>query len=184
MPITQGAQASAPPYAKPESGTYLNADGGRVNLGGSLTSTHYNGKIILVRQVVPYSLTISAVSFIVNTLVAAKVARVGIYSDVGGLPGALLLDAGTASLATTGVKDVAASLTLSPGAYWLAFLTDATGTAVMESVVSEGYKVGVPSTTTGHLAAYRGTQAYGALPASLPALSPFSPGALMFLKAA
>jgi len=47
--------------------------------------------------------------------------RLGIYADGGaGLPGSLLIDAGQADGDSTGLKDVACSITLLPGCYWLA----------------------------------------------------------------
>jgi hypothetical protein len=48
------------------------------------------------------------------------VIRLGIYSPGTGVPGALLVDAGTASSESTGVKEMTISVTLDPGVYWLA----------------------------------------------------------------
>ena len=47
--------------------------------------------------------------------------RLGIYVDAGdGTPGALVLDAGAVSASTVGAKEIAISVTLQPGLYWLA----------------------------------------------------------------
>lgn len=56
----------------------------------------------------------------VGTAIASSVLRFGIYKDNAGVPGALILDAGTVSSATTGAKEVTISQSLDPGIYWLA----------------------------------------------------------------
>jgi len=49
-----------------------------------------------------------------------SVVRLGIYADNGfGYPGALVLDAGTVSGTTTGIKEVTISKALAAGRYWL-----------------------------------------------------------------
>lgn len=69
----------------------------------------------------------------VTTAAASNSMRLGIYADNGeGYPGALVVDGGTASAATTGAKTVTfATVTLPPGTYWLAYvLQGGTGAAV------------------------------------------------------
>lgn len=53
----------------------------------------------------------------ISTLGASSVVRLGVYSDVGGVPSALLLDAGTIDASTTGWKEINISLTFS-GLVW------------------------------------------------------------------
>lgn len=56
--------------------------------------------------------------------------RLGIYSDSSGVPGTLVLDAGTAGT-TTGAgasKEITISQQLTPGMYWLSAQSESTGT--------------------------------------------------------
>ncbi len=61
----------------------------------------------------------------VATSAASGVMRLGIYSNdaTTDYPGALLLDAGTISTATTGAKQITISQSLTAGLYWLAYLS-------------------------------------------------------------
>ena len=91
----------------------------------------------------------------VTTAIAASIARLGIYNDVGGQPGgAPLLDAGTVSLASTGEKEIVISPTLPAGVYWLALAKDSlTGVLLStETLVATSYRpmnIGSPSATLG-----------------------------------
>lgn len=52
---------------------------------------------------------------------ATSVVRLGIYADAGGIPGALIADAGTVSSASTGYKTISGlSIPLAAGTYWIA----------------------------------------------------------------
>lgn len=51
---------------------------------------------------------------------AAGNARIGIYTDSAGAPGALLVDAGTVSTTATGVKTLAYTTPIPIGIYWIA----------------------------------------------------------------
>jgi len=56
----------------------------------------------------------------VTGVIAASTVRLGVYADDGrGLPGALLLDAGTINGNSATVQAIAINLNLSPGRYWL-----------------------------------------------------------------
>lgn len=133
-----------------------------------------NGKISLVPIVFTDTAIIQALSIHVVTAVAAKTVRLGIYADNAGTPGALLFDAGTASVATVGVKDIALPQLIKTGVYWLAVLSDITATAtfaalptIWGAVVSQA---GSEALTP--INGFTGTQAFGALPATLPWLTP------------
>lgn len=76
-------------------------------------NVHYALPFILDKRT-----TFTAIAAAVTTLHASNL-RMGIYAHESGLPGALILDAGEVSAGSTGVKDIAASLTLDPGIYWL-----------------------------------------------------------------
>lgn len=59
---------------------------------------------------------------------AGKSIRLAIYSNSGGLPRALLLDAGTVLADTTGIKEITIGDFLDVGIYWLAIQSDGTPT--------------------------------------------------------
>lgn len=60
---------------------------------------------------------------------AGSLVRLGIFKDNGsGRPGALTVDGGTVSSATTGVKEVTVSASLDPGVYWLAAVCQSAAT--------------------------------------------------------
>jgi len=69
--------------------------------------------------------------------------RLGIYEDINAYPGKLLLDAGTVSTSSTGVKSIAISHLVSPGRKWLVLVSSGTPTlrsfAVASLVNSLGY---------------------------------------------
>lgn len=51
---------------------------------------------------------------------AGALLRMGIYADGGGIPGALIVDAGTVDSSASGAKAIVISQTLDPGLYWVA----------------------------------------------------------------
>jgi len=69
---------------------------------------------------VPNLSYLTMIAINVGALVAASNARLGIYKDSAGYPGALVSDIGTVSTATTGLKKLvpAAAIKLVPGVYW------------------------------------------------------------------
>lgn len=69
---------------------------------------------------------------------AGGVARLGIYASdaTGGLPGTLILDAGTVAIDSTGGKTITISQQLTAGMYWLAIINQTTGTAAVRATVS------------------------------------------------
>jgi len=84
----------------------------------------------------PWTATYDAIALNVDTANAGGNVRVGIYNSAAatGVPGTLLLDAGTFTTDATGDHVVTFSdLVIGPGLYFLAFVTDANaGTAVYE----------------------------------------------------
>ena len=73
---------------------------------------------------IPNSITATRIGINVVTAAAGSI-RLGFYSDLDGAPsGAPLLDAGTVSVSTTGEKEITISLALSPGMYWMAFVSN------------------------------------------------------------
>lgn len=70
------------------------------------------------------AVSITKLGFQVTTLASGN-ARVGLYNDVNGQPGTLVVESGALSVSTTGVKEATvASTPLVPGLYWIAFVTD------------------------------------------------------------
>ncbi len=69
---------------------------------------------------VPNTVTATSLKIEVTTIGSTgSVIRLGIYNDNLGQPGTLLVDAGTVSGTTTGVKSATISQVLTPGLYWL-----------------------------------------------------------------
>lgn len=102
---------------------------------------------------------------------AAGNARLGIYNhDVTtGLPGSLLLDAGTVDVSTTGGKEIVISQALAARTlYWLVYLSDVG--ASVRALQAASLDAGMATVSeTGNYHGVYFTQTYGALPASAPA---------------
>lgn len=80
---------------------------------------------------VPSWHTYDRIAVNVDTAESGKSLRLGIYAHDydDAVPGALLVDAGTVSLSSTGKQELTISQGLCAGWYWLGCLADATGTA-------------------------------------------------------
>jgi hypothetical protein len=128
---------------------------------------------------VPETATYTSITIEVTTLKAGSSLRLGIYRDSSGAPGALVLDAGVVSGATTGAKTIVISQQLTAGWYWLACLANDTPTIRALTATSSlqwlGYTSGTDVTTH---AGWSVAQAYGALP------DPFTPGGALTTIAA
>ena len=94
-----------------------------------------SGRLVYIPIYVHRTTTYDRISIYVDTLDAGKLMRLGIYEATSGvtglLPGALVLDAGTVSIGTTGIKEINISQELTEGFYYLAFVGD--------SSVARGY---------------------------------------------
>ena len=85
------------------------------------TSTRSNGTLHMTPLTLASAITIDRIAIeVTGAGTAGSVCRLGLYSDDGGKPGALLVDAGTVDTTTTGVKEVTVSQVLSAGRVWLA----------------------------------------------------------------
>lgn len=93
--------------------------------------------------------TFTRIGLRVTTLAAGN-CRLGIYKAGGsGIPGALVLDAGTFSTGTTGDKEITISQQLVPGLYFLAAVFDAAPTINWrDNVYSKDAIYGQPASTT------------------------------------
>jgi hypothetical protein len=98
----------------------------------------YNGEIGIVTKL----------GILFNDTTPNGVVRLGIYSDNNGVPGSLLLDAGSLSVRNGWITKTGLSLPVAPNYYWLVFdLSAANYVAYQPSVTTEAR-----------------TQLYGALP--------------------
>lgn len=93
-------------------------------LGMPFTGTPQTLAMTLSRQYfIPYFVPVrrafDRIGINVLTAGTSNAVRLGIYANAGGTPGVLLLDAGTVSSTTTGLKEATISLTLDPGWYWM-----------------------------------------------------------------
>ena len=80
----------------------------------------YATPLLVVRNI-----TIDRIAIQVTTLAGGASARLGIFNNGANLyPGSLLLDAGTVSVATTGIKAITINQALTKGLYWFAVVSD------------------------------------------------------------
>jgi len=119
--------------------------------------------------VVARGVTLDTIAIKVTTA-AGTLARLGIYNDDGNLyPSSLVLDAGTVSTTTTGVKTITISQSLAKGLYWLAILANGavyiTAVAQADIIPILGVESGLYGPGTEYYIAYT----YGALPTTFPA---------------
>ena len=97
---------------------------------------------------------------------AEGLVRGGIYSDNNLEPASLIADFGAFDVSTTGLKAIVINLTLSPGVYWLASVSNC---AAVARTVSPCNILGIGSTGS-HLAfVVTATFPYAELPATFPA---------------
>lgn len=112
--------------------------------------------------------TWTKIGFTLGTGVASCVARLGIYSDAGGQPDALVLDAGTINCGTgdVGTREITISKQLDAGVYWL--VVQMTGSASDPSITWAGINgynlLGMSAPTGNDSCCYAANS--GALPSS------------------
>ena len=97
---------------------------------------------------------------------AAGLVRGGIYSDNNLEPASLIADFGAFDVSTTGSKEIVISLTLSPGVYWLAFVSNC---AAVARTVSPCNILSIGSAKTSLSFVIAATFSYAELPATFPA---------------
>lgn len=87
--------------------------------GAGISTYNSANRLYAVAFFVPVSQSFDRICCYVSQTAVGN-ARIGIYADDGTVyPGALILDAGTVSLATTGSKEIVIDETLAAGLYWL-----------------------------------------------------------------
>lgn len=98
--------------------------------GSQAGATMTLNRMTLVPLYVPLSTTFTRIAAYTSTSVAGSTARLGIYTSTsGGLPNALVIEAGSISGSGTGSKSITISQTLSAGLYWLACAGQSTAPA-------------------------------------------------------
>ena len=81
---------------------------------------------------------------------AGAVVRLGIYESDNGVPGALILDAGTVDATSTGTKTITISQTLAAGYYYLAAVGQGQGSQLSGNAYSASQQI-VPIDGTFHV---------------------------------
>lgn len=124
MDFTWTTLQSSPVFAlRGGSGQYLS---NRLNMqydaiANVLSSSATGNPAFLFPIWVPKDVTLDRVGVNCNTTVASSTVRLGLYApDADGIPTDLLVDAGTISTATTGVKEISISQAVSAGLVFVA----------------------------------------------------------------
>lgn len=124
--------------------------------------------------IISHNTTMTKLGIEVTTAAAAgKLLRLGLYSNNGSVPDALILDAGTLPADGIAVLESAISQALTPGLYWMALVTDG-GTLQVRGITNERYLEtffgGSSSTGGGSANMVYANFTFAALPATFPAL--------------
>jgi hypothetical protein len=117
---------------------------------------------------IPIKTQISAMGFTLYSPSSANV-RMGIYADNGNeYPGSLLWDSGTINLSGLMYPQANVSLTLEPGLYWLAIVSD--GSPSVQQTTDLGLCLIRPEvpTPSGQVNVYQVGYTFGPLPSTFP----------------
>jgi hypothetical protein len=137
--------------------------------GGPYTYTNLTANTLYAFNMpIPETTQISAMGFTLYSPSSANV-RMGIYADNGQeYPGSLLWDSGTISLSGQVYPQANVSLTLKPGLYWLAIVSD--GTPSVQQTNDLGLCLIRPTNPTpnGQVNVYQVSYTFGALPSTFP----------------
>lgn len=141
------------------------------------------GVVWAVPIVVPDRAVYTRIGFTLGSGIASCTARLGLYADAGGVPGDLILDAGTVSCGTgdVGAREVVIAQDLFPGLFWICIQAEggAGDPAITWAGVNAWSVVGM-STPTAHDSAATIANT-GALPASFGAASMTGAGFAPFM---
>jgi len=102
------------------------------------------------------------------TGVASGTARLGVYADANGMPGDLILDAGTVAITagSEGNREITINLPLEAGAYWLAINVEGGADPTLKWALTHSYNVtGWVTPGVQHAFVFKATA--GALPATM-----------------
>lgn len=156
---------------------------------GDVTGTVTQALNVLVAQAFDLAEAIKIDQTLIEctTLGTSNTYRVGFYYDGGGgRPGGLLLDAGTQSTGSTGVKTFTTALTLPQGRIWVVTVSQGGTAAVMRSVARPVVQTSLPSVPTAGGSFLNATGVSGALPATAPAMAgtPIAGATRVYFRAA
>jgi hypothetical protein len=117
---------------------------------------------------IPTTITVDRIAVNIQAAGSAgAVVRLGIYESNNGVPGALVLDAGTVDATSTGTKTITISQTLAAGYYYLVAVGQGQGSQVSGNAYSASQQI-VPLDGTFHvgqaLLSYVKSGVTGALP--------------------
>ena len=158
-----GAAGGGPTFA---SGWYAGWSGAPATIGSTEDRAHY------VPIPVPRSLTIDRIGIeVTSSATGSPTVRLGVYADGNGVPGALILDAGTVDASTPGFKEIAISQALTAGLVWLACAQQGgTSTGVLRGMTGSTH-VAIPAGFSQYaVAAFYVSGVTGALAASAPTM--------------
>lgn len=113
-------------YSQLRTGTYISSPFFFASTGTPATIA--TDRLYAIPFPVVRPMTLDALQTYITTLAAGKVGRLGLYAPGNNLaPGALVIDGGEISVATTGAKTVVINEALTTlGIYWIAFVSDGT----------------------------------------------------------
>lgn len=171
--------------------------GGNVYTNGYFTNNYYFGgfgyynftgytvaaNIIYCAPFMVRSTTIfTRIGVNVITTGVGTAGRLGIYNIANGYPTTLVLDAGTVSLGTTGIKEITVSQTLTPGIYAMVFIANGAATMLSANAGTNGTDMAALGdvwgitlgnyTGGGAIVGYVHALTYGTLPGTFPSSSP------------
>lgn len=160
MPIvpSQTSNILVPGYA---SGRYYTTQ----NIHNTITQTLAANNLYYLPIYVANYINITAIAARVSTALAGT-CRLGIYDTLNGSPNKLIVDAGTIDTSSTGVKELAVSVSLKAGWYWFTiFAGNASTFDSTNGMMSTGI-IGNSVVSTSQITGLRATLAYTTLPAT------------------
>lgn len=144
---------------------------GMPNSGDGATAITYQAEHA-VRFEVGVAARFVEIGLDITTFQASGLVRLGVrYDDGSGMPGALLVDAGTIDASTNGYKAAASfDQTLTPGRWWLCAVTQGASGIAVRTRGTDPF-IGAATTASANTACYTQSGVTGGLPASftLPA---------------
>lgn len=168
--MTQFAGRFSSPTLAPGYPSTRYLSGGLLSLNTASTAALQVNLIYLTPfRVLGYT-ALTRIGFEVTTAVAGN-ARLGIFSVNSTCDGGtLVLDAGTVSTGTTGIKEITINQTLEPGLYFTALLADNTSTVRSSALTPEAEGIfGVSAPGAGEHLFFK-SQTYGAMPSSVTSM--------------
>ena len=140
--------SSARTAYKPKSGSYFRTPANQT--GGSSFTTNL---LYFTPIEIGGGITVTRIVINTSTVVTSGNIRLGIYgSDTDGLPGSLILDAGTVAATAGAVYQITISQVLNAGRYWLAGVQQSGSMTIQgftnTSVFSQGFQIDNNTTNT------------------------------------